>query len=259
MLEIDIYFHTTAYAYGADLSFPLGINNAYLTTFDGYSCQIHYPFSHWDSKSFGNLNEDYMTDSTGSTWDSYSFTGFAELSPPYNSPLLHNDPVDPPILGLTFVVEVKDDSTLDGQIVPDAIGPGQDPISGPANMGDPYGGPGYCLYQIFSSMRFVRHLYLPGDANMAAGVWPPSVIGGDVTYLVNYFKGAPANTGCMNNGFYASADANGDCLVIGGDVTRLVNYFRAEADISWCPAFAPAWPTPDDLPPDPPPGWPYCE
>jgi hypothetical protein len=117
--------------------------------------------------------------------------------------------------------------------------------------------------------------YLPGDANMYnAGntnpaTWPPMVIGSDVTYLVNYFRGLPTSPPCPlpPEDFWCSADANGDCLVIGSDVTKLVNYFRGLTEVEWCgndgvppdPAsYPPLWPTPDDLPPNPPPGWPPC-
>ena len=105
------------------------------------------------------------------------------------------------------------------------------------------------------------YLYLPGDANMAASftspTWPPRVIGGDVTYLVNYFRGmVPA---CMLGGFYASADINGNCTVTGSDVTRLVNYFRGMNEIDPCPDFEPAWLDAGDLPAEAPVGWPECE
>ncbi|MCP4583860.1 MAG: exo-alpha-sialidase [candidate division Zixibacteria bacterium] len=101
--------------------------------------------------------------------------------------------------------------------------------------------------------------YLPGDVNMANGAWPPLVIGGDVTYLVNYFRSLPSSQACLLDGFWCSADANGDCLIIGSDVTRLVNYFRGLSDINYCPDYEPAWPTPDDLPEDAPQDWPNCE
>ena len=96
--------------------------------------------------------------------------------------------------------------------------------------------------------------YLPGDANMINGQWPPLVIGSDVTYLVGYFRGL--NTPCLIGGFYNSADANGDCLVIGSDVTKLVTYFRGLTTLSHCTDYPPAWPP---LPTDAPDGWPNCE
>lgn len=102
-------------------------------------------------------------------------------------------------------------------------------------------------------------LYLPGDANMYNGSWPPTVIGSDVTYLVNYFRGFTTNPACLMNGFYAAADVNTDCRVIGSDVTRLVSFYRGQAIIEYCPDYPPAWLTPGDLPEDAPAGWPNCE
>jgi hypothetical protein len=99
--------------------------------------------------------------------------------------------------------------------------------------------------------------YLPADANMRVGQWPPQVIGSDVTYLVSYFRGITRP--CIINGFYCSGDANGDCQVIGSDVTRMVTYFRGLANIIPCPDYEPAWPTPDELPGEAPSGWPNCE
>jgi len=61
------------------------------------------------------------------------------------------------------------------------------------------------------------------------------------------------------DGFWASADANGDCNVIGSDVTYLVNAFRGFFSILYCIDYPPAWPTPADLPPVAPAGWPNCE
>ncbi len=99
--------------------------------------------------------------------------------------------------------------------------------------------------------------YLAGDANMVAETFPPALIGGDVTWLVNYFRGSSAP--CILGGFYAPGDTNGDCAVIGGDVTWLVNYFRGSSVISFCPDYPAAWPTPADVPATGPSGWPACE
>jgi hypothetical protein len=59
-------------------------------------------------------------------------------------------------------------------------------------------------------------IFPPGDAN-----GDHTVLGGDVTYLVRYFKGL----GNPPDPFFAG-DANGDCSVLGGDVTFLVRYFK---------------------------------
>jgi hypothetical protein len=96
--------------------------------------------------------------------------------------------------------------------------------------------------------------YLPGDANMENGIWPPTVIGGDVTYLVGWFRGI--NGSYFVGGFYNSADANGGCSIIGSDVTRLVSFFSGTAAISHCADYPTAWPPlPDEMPSD----WPNCE
>ncbi|MCD6162768.1 MAG: fibronectin type III domain-containing protein [candidate division Zixibacteria bacterium] len=99
--------------------------------------------------------------------------------------------------------------------------------------------------------------YLPGDANMYNGLWPPMVIGGDVTFLVNYFKGT--SNPCLLDGFYASADVNGDCLVMGSDVIRLVAYFRGSGIIQYCSTYEPIWHNTSELPTSAPSGWPNCE
>jgi hypothetical protein len=124
------------------------------------------------------------------------------------------------------------------------------------------------------------YLYLPGDTQMPnPGMsWPPSLLGADVTYLVNYYSNASSHGAClMYNAdapgtvpipyyLFASADVNGDCKNIGGDVTWLVNYFAgtfgppSEVDVGYCTFFVPAWPTPDDVPATRPTGWPtdFC-
>ena len=101
--------------------------------------------------------------------------------------------------------------------------------------------------------------YLPGDVNMYNGTWPPASIGGDVTYLVNYFRGIETSISCLLGDFWCSADANGDCNIIGSDVTRLVNYFRGQADLLYCADYEPAWHDASELPPSAPSGWPNCE
>jgi hypothetical protein len=97
--------------------------------------------------------------------------------------------------------------------------------------------------------------YLPGDANMYNGGWPPVAIGGDITFLINYFRGLPSQP-CLLDGFWCSADANGDCNIIGSDVTKMVSYFRGFGTLSWCPDYVPCYPP---IPPSAPAGWPNCE
>lgn len=119
---------------------------------------------------------------------------------------------------------------------------------------------------IISPVAQFNFEYLPGDANMFFGLWPPTVIGGDVTYLVNYFKGVTTSQPCLMNNpsaptppgpfFWASADANGDCRVMGSDVIRLVAYFRGQQPIEWCFEYPPGYPP---IPIPAPPGWPNCQ
>ncbi|MCP4581862.1 MAG: hypothetical protein GY839_09595 [candidate division Zixibacteria bacterium] len=105
-----------------------------------------------------------------------------------------------------------------------------------------------------------KYDYLPGDVNMYNGIWPPSVIGGDVTYLVNYFRNTGTSVACrFDDTLWCSADANGDCMIIGSDVTKLVTFFRGDTEISYCQNFNPKWPTPGDLPPEAPANWPDCD
>ncbi|MCP4582831.1 MAG: hypothetical protein GY839_14570 [candidate division Zixibacteria bacterium] len=160
---------------------------------------------------------------------------------------------------MTFVVYIASDFIDDDLVIFDAIGPGHDPVYGPAGIGSPDGGPENILIQYFSPILININYYLLGDVNMYKAAWPPMAIGGDVTYLANYFRGLPGSEPCYLNGIWASADVNGDCQIIGSDVTRIVNYFKGNIDITYCPDTPPAWPTPDDLPEEQPEGWPNCE
>jgi len=87
--------------------------------------------------------------------------------------------------------------------------------------------------------------------NPLSGPWR---VGGDVTFLVNYFDIGSGNQPCLmfspnapgegqieNGYFFASGDAAGDCQVLGGDVSRLVQYFAGNpnAQILWCGYFKP--------------------
>jgi hypothetical protein len=114
-------------------------------------------------------------------------------------------------------------------------------------------------YYDFTVLKIGGYQYLPGDANMYNGGWPPSILGADATFLINFFRGSSVNRPCLLDGFWASADVNGDCNIIGSDVTRLINYMRGSGSILYCPDYEPAWHTPAELPPTAPEGWPNCE
>jgi hypothetical protein len=100
--------------------------------------------------------------------------------------------------------------------------------------------------------------YVPGDANMRNAQWQPQVIGADQTYLVAYLKGN--NNGCLLDGFFATADVNGDCMVSGGDVTKYTRYFKGlDPNLLYCPNYPPAWLTPSETPTTQPANWPGCD
>ena len=265
-LRVNVYFQTAEEAYIADMCFPLGINNGFISHFklynqdspnDNRNCFYNYPLFGWEIALFDNLNEDYQVDGEGNTWDSYSFTGSADQTPPYKRPWIHTEPGEPPLIGLTFIVRAVNDTSLIGQTVNNAINVGYDPVYGPPVFIDPEGN--QLTYEtIFSPMNFKELFYIPGDISMYLGLWPPIIIGGDITFLVNYFRSSPLSQPCFLGGFWCSADVNGDCRVIGSDITRLINYFHDQNDITYCPDYPPAWDI-WDPPESPPPGWPECE
>jgi beta-lactamase superfamily II metal-dependent hydrolase len=84
--------------------------------------------------------------------------------------------------------------------------------------------------------------YLLGDINGDG-----TVMGGDVTYGVRFFKalGLPPPDSCYDdslpgNGYlYVAGDVNGDCEFRGSDITRLVSYFKGSATLSYCYLFPP--------------------
>jgi hypothetical protein len=112
-------------------------------------------------------------------------------------------------------------------------------------------------YELTVSYVSTCYEYLPGDINMYSGTWPPAILASDVTYFVTYFRGI--HEACLLDGFWASADVNGDCFVNLLDCTYLVNYFKHSFDIHYCSLYVPCWLTYEDLPDDPPAGWPNCE
>lgn len=217
-------------------------------------------------------------------WDVYGFHNpFQDLpSPGYSSyPLLckSDDPFHMPYNWLPFNtqsewVKVADFTFVlssDESIIGDSIQviEGENPIlTGGICFTDNSGYNEWFPEFIDGSILIVPdgYAYFPGDVNMANGLWPPMVLGNDLTYLINYFKGAPTSPPCyMHNPnapfppgtyFWASADIDGNCIVMGSDVTRLVAYFRGAGVIEWCADYSPAWPP---IPDDAPDGWPNCE
>jgi hypothetical protein len=141
-LPLFMTAHTTDLQ-GADINAPLGINNCYVDLFGSDTeCFALFPLANWDVATFGNFNEDYMTDGNGCTWDSYTFTGFQDPSPPYTSPALEFTPFVW-IQTLSFRIHTINRPELLDSTICDAVGAGMDPVSGPWNCGDPLGGAGY--------------------------------------------------------------------------------------------------------------------
>ncbi len=101
----------------------------------------------------------------------------------------------------------------------------------------PYGPQNYSLIADFVGIDCV---YKPGDVN-----GDDAVIGSDVTFLVNYFRGGlvPVDSCYLDaesRWLYVAGDVNGDCALIGADVTYLVNYFRGlTPGLLFCPALPP--------------------
>ncbi|MCP4581537.1 MAG: hypothetical protein GY839_07940 [candidate division Zixibacteria bacterium] len=237
----------------ADFCLALGADNQYIDSLILEAGTLYYPLTAWD---YIEIMGNYGSPPNPEGWRSQSIWGFAELWPPYDSPLIL---YSTPTRIFTTVVKTRNDTSFIGETIA-CIGTGLDSIQGPSNTGDAGCGAGLSLHEFFSPFHFEPRIeYMPGDVNIFRGAWPPLVIGNDVTYFVNYFRGMENNPPCNLGGFFASADINGDCRVIGSDVTRLVEYFRGQVSMSFCPEYYPAWPTTDDLPLLAPQGWPNCE
>ncbi|MCP4583758.1 MAG: hypothetical protein GY839_19275 [candidate division Zixibacteria bacterium] len=247
--DVDVWLNCRADIHVADLLCVIGANTNYCAGIEQSECSAYYPLTEWDEAVFENP-------ATYDDFHSLSLSGQARTGPDEN-PWLH---YEIPGKILTFVVRSENDLDLIGLTLDDALMQGDDPIKG-----------GHSAEDTLSTACTIRHryarmsfcepdfAYLPGDVNMFNGSWPPSIIGGDVTYLVNYFRGVISSSPCNLVGFWASADANGDCGVIGSDVTKLVSYFRGQAELAWCPDYMPLWPAPSELPAEAPEGWPNCD
>jgi len=85
--------------------------------------------------------------------------------------------------------------------------------------------------------------FVPGDISGDG-----NVIGGDVTYGVQYLLGGPPPPdSCWlasnSSWLYSAADVTGDCIFIGGDISYLVSYFIGSGNSpQWCPETPPPAP-----------------
>jgi len=220
-IDIPVYFMGGPDVAVENLNFPLAVRYDLIDEFNQDSCQMFYPLTSWYSHQFLNYNDDtHPTNPNPPGYHSLSFFGWANGLD--SGPFLRSDV---PLHILSFRVHVKHDTMLSDQTFCDVLTPGIDPVRGPAYAGDSTGSIIYPIYLSHSCLRIYRsYAYLPGDVNMIGGCWPPCTTGPDVTYLVGSFKGPRLR--CYLGGFWCSADANGDCIVIGNDVTYLVNVFR---------------------------------
>ncbi|MCP4584268.1 MAG: hypothetical protein GY839_21865 [candidate division Zixibacteria bacterium] len=243
-IEVDVYGQTSPDVFVADLHLCLGAEDQYIDSLLSHTeGQVHYPLTEWEMGEFFESESDPNPEG----WSSQSFVGFARLARAGGGGLILDTPwlhVTSPTRLMTFVVESVDDSSITGQVV-NCLGPGLNPFQGPSNAGDSLGWGGFKVVEFFSPVQFRSPFgdcdYMPGDINS-----DDLVIGSDLTYLVNYFRGVgnPPPDSCWNDlggdWLYSAADVNGDCLVIGSDVTFLVNYFRGmQPVLQYCPETPP--------------------
>ena len=250
-LYMNVYMQNTDDAYGGDIHVPFAVEDQYIEELLIDDADYFYPFTEWDSAGFDGM---YSSPPNPAGWSSISF--FAETQT--GSPWLH---FKLPSRILTFGMKIVNDSLIIGDTVA-CIGIGAHPDGYPFGVADTLGS-AYASVEHISEVAFVLepevYNYRAADINMYNGTWPPLVMGSDVTYLVNYFSGSVSSLPCMINGFWCSADVNGDCIVMGSDVVRLVNHFKGIMPYTFCPDYPAAWYTGGDCPDEPPPGWPACE
>jgi hypothetical protein len=252
-LDINVFMQSAATSYGDNIHVDVALEAQY---FDSMSAQssYYYPITEWEIAGFeGPFGSPPNPDG----WTSVSF--IADKGCFGWAPWLH---LPIPAKIITFNAWVSDDSLLDGTTSA-CMDIGAHPDELPFGVGDTLTGEIYPYAVNISEITFTFDSplfeYLPGDAQMALGLWPPDVRGADVTFLVNYFRGWEVAQPCYLDGIYCSADANGDCQVIGSDVTKLIMYYRQLTQLQYCPDHPPAWLTADECPVLAPPGWPGCE
>ena len=254
--EIPIYHMGDPDVYIMALYYTLAYKRVILDTLTGG--QLFWPLTEWYSKDFVDYNDDIGIWSNPPGYHSLAFLGWARGLNFMDLPLLH---CEVPTHIMSFRAHTADNDNLIGQTFLDAFIEGVSPYgNGPSDCLDSTGAGIYPMDLSFACVHFIEgYKYLPGDVNMYVGDWPPAARSGDVTYLVNFFRGLSYSHDCKLDGFWASADINGDCDVIGSDVTKLINYLRGQTQLSYCPNYPPSWFAPADFPEEPPAGWPGCE
>jgi len=246
-LAIDVYLRTAGEIQLDQLSIVLGVNDQYVDSLvSDEAGEYYYPFEEMEEAQFLPAVGS-PPNQTG--WSSQEFMA-ASVS---------GQSVDfgNPTAGFRFVVRMKAEPDMSGDTVP-CFGPGVNASGDSSRVW--FEDDQLSVVEHFSSLYIVQaYAYRLGDANMYTGAWPPLVLGGDVTYMVNYFGGNPLSQPCLLNGFWASADVTGDCLVVGGDISRLVKYFGGTSQLEPCPDYLPMWPAFLPVPGEAPADWPGCQ
>lgn len=246
-LGIDVYLRTAGEVQLDQLSLILGTGDEFidslLSDVDG---QIYDPFTDMDEALFAPA---VGSPPSQPGWSSQEFNASSAAGQSID--------IGEPVRGLQFIVRIKAEPDMIGDTVI-CLGPGVNENGDSSQAW--FDGNRLSIIEHFSPLYIVHaYKYRLGDANMYTGAWPPLVLGGDVTYLVNYFGGNPISRPCLLGGFWPSADVTGDCLVLGGDVSRLVTYFSGMSQLRYCPDYLPLWPTLAPVPEEQPPDWPGCE
>ena len=246
-LGVDVYLRTAGEIQLDQLSLSLGTSDEFvdslLSDVDG---QVYFPFTDMDEALFAPA---VGSPPSQPGWSSQEFSAFSVAGQSID--------IGDPVKGLQFMVRIKAEPDVIGDTVI-CLDPGVN-ANGDSSQAW-FDGHRLSIIEHFSPLYIVHaYKYRLGDANMYTGAWPPLVLGGDVTYLVNYFGGNPISRPCLLDGFWPSADVTGDCLVLGGDVSRLVTYFSGMSQLRYCPDYLPLWPTLAPVPEEQPPGWPGCE
>lgn len=247
-VAVDMYIRTAGPIQIENARFILGANDQYIDSLLSVSSgEILYPFNNMEQAAFSSP---VGSPPNQAGWSSQYLEVSATMA---QSPWFD---FSVPTVAARFVISTIEDTSIVGDTAI-CIGSGVDD-TGDSSYAEGFGTIEYSVLQHFCPFTFTSgYRYLPGDVNMYNGSWPPEVIGGDVTYLVNYLRGLSQS--CPLDGFWAAADINGDCLIIGSDVTRLVSYFRGNSEIFFCPDYPPQWQSILDIPPLEPLGWPGCD
>ncbi|GEM_PF-805233 len=242
-LTIDVYVQTSENAYLGDFHLCLGSDDQYIDDHLSETLgQVYYPLTEWEAAVF---TAPHGSPPNPEGWTSQSFVGFARINPNNPNPLwLHLESLTNVV---TFVFEIVDEEALIGQTL-ECLGQGLNLYQGPSNGSDSTGFTSFDIVESYSPVQFYDPTaycdYVPGDFNGDG-----NVIGGDVTFGVQFFIGVGSNPpdscwlASSGSWLYSAADANGDCVVIGSDITYLVAFFVGTGEPpQWCPETPPANP-----------------